>query len=350
MKKILVITFTGIGNMLMFMPSLKGLREMYPESHITLIYGNHQAKNVVDNTGIFDEYMYMERKVSSFLKVIRRVQKGGYSMSINGLFSSKNVLAIIPYLGRIPIRVGFANASNYHSKYGKFYTIPVKMESSQHEVDRRMELIKEINRRTIKEREFSNKMFLKLSENNKEFADEFYRLHNLEGKKVVCASVGSDDVHEWKRWNRRKYSLVFDTLMKKGYKVIINGAPSELNLISSITSRMIHKPIVSAGKTGSIRDVAGIIKKADLSITNDGGLMHVSVAVDTPVVAIFGPTDPCRARPRNKHDVVVRKDLSCSPCYNLRKKKKCKNNYRCFSDISVDDVLEKAMRILEETK
>ena len=71
-----------------------------------------------------------------------------------------------------------------------------------------------------------------------------------------------------------------------------------------------------AGKT-SVKQAAALIEQCDLLVCNDSGLMHVAVAVGTPVTAIYGQTDFRRTAPLGNQHTVIRHELPCSPCFKL---------------------------------
>ena len=97
-----------------------------------------------------------------------------------------------------------------------------------------------------------------------------------------------------------------------------------------------------AGRT-SITQLAGLLKRARLLITNDSAPMHLGCAVGTRVLALFGPTDPCKYGPHGKGDRVVRKGLHCSPCELAQ----CKFNHECMKSISADEVFGVAKEMLK---
>jgi heptosyltransferase-2 len=73
--------------------------------------------------------------------------------------------------------------------------------------------------------------------------------------------------------------------------------------------------------------------------------MHLAVAVDRPVVSIFGPTDEVWIGPYGRKDAVARLHLPCSPCY-LRSISKCPHNHACMRDLDAKDVIERAEKII----
>jgi len=83
-------------------------------------------------------------------------------------------------------------------------------------------------------------------------------------------------------------------------------------------------------------------KSFDILITNDSAPLHIAGSVDTPVIAIFGPTDHRKYGPISPGSIVLRKHLACSPC----EKAVCEFDLECMKQVSSDDVLNAAERIL----
>lgn len=345
MEKILVVTFTGIGNMLMFLPALRRIREKREILEMNLLYMNKAVKNIFEHTNIFDNYIFLDKNPISFAKTFIKIRKEEYDIVINSLFSSKNILALIPLFSGATHKVGFTNSDGYNNPFRFIYNVPVKMKPNQHEINRRLELSYALSLRTQAEKIREPK--IEPTEEERSFANNFYKKRKISKKDtVICVNVGCSEEQQWKQWNISKYAELCDKLIEEGAKIIINGSPEEKPMVDGVAWQMKHEPFISAGKTGTIGQVAAIIEKADLSITNDSGLMHVSVAVDTPVIAIYGPTDYTRTAPTNPNDVIVRKDLDCSPCYKFNKMEKCPYNYKCLEDITVDDVMNEVKKFL----
>jgi heptosyltransferase-2 len=99
------------------------------------------------------------------------------------------------------------------------------------------------------------------------------------------------------------------------------------------------------GKTNLLQ-LAALLERCHLLVTNDTGTMHVAAAVGTPVVALFGSTDPSTTGPWGEGHVVIRKDLPCSPCL----KRTCSTDHRCMELITVDEVEEIVSKKLKEIK
>jgi ADP-heptose:LPS heptosyltransferase len=89
-----------------------------------------------------------------------------------------------------------------------------------------------------------------------------------------------------------------------------------------------------AGKT-DIRGLVQVIRGARFMVSNDTGPMHIAAAIGIPVFALFGPANPVRTGPYGKGHRVIRREISCAPCY----RRSCKDP-RCLDMITVEEVAE----------
>jgi ADP-heptose:LPS heptosyltransferase len=101
------------------------------------------------------------------------------------------------------------------------------------------------------------------------------------------------------------------------------------------------KIINACGKT-NVNQLSCLIKRCSVYISADSSPLHIAAAVNVPVIALFGPTDPARHMPPAKDYLIIRRDLPCSPCY----KPKC-NNKKCMSLIAVDEVMAGIEKLLK---
>ena len=104
------------------------------------------------------------------------------------------------------------------------------------------------------------------------------------------------------------------------------------------------------GKT-SLTEAAAILARCSVVLTNDSGPMHVSVAVGTPTVALFGSTTKeLGFFPYGIGHTVIEKELPCRPC-GLHGRKKCpQGHFRCMKDITADEVYEAVARQLQKAR
>jgi heptosyltransferase I len=150
-------------------------------------------------------------------------------------------------------------------------------------------------------------------------------------------------VWETKHWGTDKFAEVARHFLSKGLGVILTGSQRERVICEEVAASA-PGAIDLAGMT-SLSELAALISRSIISITNDSGPLHLAVALDRAVIGIFGPTDPIWIGPYQRTDAVLHADLDCSPCY-LRKLKQCPHGHACMRSVSPLAVIERAENIL----
>jgi heptosyltransferase I len=175
--------------------------------------------------------------------------------------------------------------------------------------------------------------------------DSLLRQHGIDHDRLVIMAPGT--VWETKRWGTDKFAKVAQNFISKGFAVVLIGSQRE-RVVCEEVADLAAGAIDLAGMT-TLSELAALIRRSALNITNDSGPMHLAVALNRPVISIFGPTDPIWIGPYGRANAVLRADLACSPCY-LRKLKHCRHDHACMasvSAISVTERAESAMRLTE---
>jgi lipopolysaccharide heptosyltransferase II len=144
-----------------------------------------------------------------------------------------------------------------------------------------------------------------------------------------------------KQWPAGRFAEVIDRLhAETGARAVLVGSAAAAAGAASIAEASRARPIDLAGRT-SLRELPAVIAEARAMLTNDSGPMHVAAAVGTPVVAVFGPTNPSRTGPYSDRAVVVRSAVPCAPCYQRR----CDRPV-CLEEVGVEDVVGEARALL----
>ena len=123
--------------------------------------------------------------------------------------------------------------------------------------------------------------------------------------------------------------------------VILTWGADEKEAVEKIAAMMKRAPVIAC-KTGSLNELAELIKLCDLYIGGDTAPMHIAAFSNVPVIAIFGPTDPLINAPFGNKHMIIRKDISCSPCRN----RKCKTR-ACMEAITPEQVYQVAEKLLK---
>jgi ADP-heptose:LPS heptosyltransferase len=140
-------------------------------------------------------------------------------------------------------------------------------------------------------------------------------------------------------WTADAWARLTDLFIDKlDAAVVLSGGPGDVPYIHSIAERARELPLIAAGKLGLAEAVA-LIEASDVYVGVDSGPMHIAAFAGTPVVALFGPTDPAKVGPYGiGHSVVRHYDLDCLTC----RKRSC-DNRRCLEEITPE-------RIFDETR
>lgn len=146
-----------------------------------------------------------------------------------------------------------------------------------------------------------------------------------------------------KEWRRDGFAETARYFLKKGFAVILIGSDRERALCDEVAGTA-PGAINLAGET-TLPELAALIRRAAICVSNDSGPMHLAVALDRPVVGIFGPTDPIWAGPYRRDNAVVRAGVPCSPCY-LRRLSECPNGHACMKNVGAAMVIERVESIL----
>ncbi len=152
-----------------------------------------------------------------------------------------------------------------------------------------------------------------------------------------CPRVVVHPAARWptKLWEVPRWRELATALLAEGIGVVLTGSPEDDAIAEDISLGMNPRPLSLVGRL-PLKQLVAVLQNVDLMITVDSGPMHIAAAVGTPVVALFGPTDPLRTGPRGPGR-ILRRELPCSPC--LQRRCRIDDTYRCMRDLSVVEVL-----------
>ncbi len=121
-----------------------------------------------------------------------------------------------------------------------------------------------------------------------------------------------------KQWPEDRFREVAGRLARdRAATIVLTGAPGDRAQVEAVRTALPPERVLDLSDA-SLMTVAAVLARLDLFVTGDTGPMHLAQAVGTPIVAVFGPSQPWRYGPRGPRDRVVRVDLPCSPCNRIR--------------------------------
>jgi lipopolysaccharide heptosyltransferase I len=145
-----------------------------------------------------------------------------------------------------------------------------------------------------------------------------------------------------KLWEPDRWRALARALLAEGTGVVLTGSRDDESAVAAILAGLDPSPMSLVGRL-TLPELAAVLREADLMISVDSGPLHIAAAVGTPVVALFGPTDPRRTGPLGPRK-VLRRDLPCSPC--LQRRCQIADTYRCMRELGVAEVLDAARELL----
>ncbi|MCA9243475.1 MAG: glycosyltransferase family 9 protein [Phycisphaerales bacterium] len=152
------------------------------------------------------------------------------------------------------------------------------------------------------------------------------------------AVMSPGTIWETKRWTVAGFAAVAKHLRDRGQTVVLIGAPNEAERCRDV-AQACPGVFDLCGQT-SIPELAALIDRATVVITNDSGPMHLAAALGRPVVAMFGPTDELWVGPYGQPQGAIRLELDCAPCY-LRRLSRCPHGHRCMRDLRAENVIKR---------
>jgi heptosyltransferase-1 len=178
-------------------------------------------------------------------------------------------------------------------------------------------------------------------------ADRVNRLleeHGVPASKPLVVLVPGT-IWETKHWTIEGFAGVARQFLQDGFAVALAGTRRDQQRCRQIAAAAAGTCDLS-GKT-TPADLAALIRRAEVAVTNDSGSMHVAVSLGKPMVSVFGPTNPVHIGPYERPESVVRVDLPCSPC-NYRRLSQCPFDHACMKQVTSEMVVERVRKILSD--
>jgi ADP-heptose:LPS heptosyltransferase len=185
------------------------------------------------------------------------------------------------------------------------------------------------------------------------WAAEFLKRNNISQAKLliaVCPAGGESwgENGRYLRWPQDKFAHLCDRLIDNtGASIILFGSPEEEDIVKRVEVAMRNKALNTAGKL-SLEQFVALLKKCPLAICNDSGPLHMSVGLGLKTICLCGPVDErvYGPYPISRDNAVIKKELSCRPCYKNFRFPGCDYNHECLRGISVDEVFAAAERLI----
>ncbi|HEY2923995.1 MAG TPA: glycosyltransferase family 9 protein [Candidatus Eisenbacteria bacterium] len=330
-RRALVVRHRAAGDLLLTTPALRALRAGLPSATIDILVSRGTGAILRGNRDV-DRVLEMDRgsPVSQITRYVRLLG-GGYDLVLDMVSNPRS--AFMTALTRAPVRVGYDLRGRRWA-----YTIRLPREPAgpdgpvaRYAPEASLDLVRAIG---IPPRGLE--LTIHVSPEARAGIDGWLRRCGLGTRPLaVCLPSGTWST---KTWLPERFAAVMDALHETADVLWLWG-PGEEALAQACRARMQH-PSVVAPATGW-EELAALIQRTALLVSNDSGPKHVAVALGVPTVTIFGPTNPRAWQPGSgPHAAVEVPGLECLHCNQTRCPLPGERHMRCMRDVSVAMVVE----------
>ncbi|HOJ76528.1 MAG TPA: lipopolysaccharide heptosyltransferase II [Bacillota bacterium] len=332
--KILLINLMYIGDLLFSTPLIHSLKSVNPDNTIDIII-DEKYLEIVKFNPYLNSVIPINR--SSFsnnpkrnLQFIAKIRKERYDLALNLHYNERTTM--FTAFSGAKIRTGFAKSG----PYSLFYNKRIKVNPNQHKADEYLEILNHLGFEPIPN--IGLEMFV--DERSQAEADLMWTSAGLQSKNGI---IGINAGGNWqtKRWPEANFAQLVTQLDKEGLTPVFFGGPMDKPYVTNILQQTSVQPVVFTGKI-SLLHLAAMIKKCDVFISGDSGPMHIAASQQTPIVAIYGPTDPQFFGPYKVKHQIVKNELPCSGC----NRKTCVR-HACMKSIIPEQVLKATIQLLQ---
>ncbi|MCU0727842.1 MAG: glycosyltransferase family 9 protein [Planctomycetes bacterium] len=315
----LVVLWTGLGDVITSLPAVRALRERYPAARVALM-GAAPLAALLRDTVAFGDFAPLDmrlltgnrdrlpeedrRRLAGFLR------DGGFDLVVS--FPSSAALG--------------ASAREAGARYLEFSNVadpPVEA------VERALELARLAGADTA-----DRIPRIVVGEAARRRADRFLREHDLAGRPAAGLHPGGS--HAGKRWPASSFAAAGNAIARRyGARIVLFEGPADRDAAEEVRAGLDAAPVDVRGV--DLAELAALLARTAFLLCNDSGPMHLAAAVGTPVVAIFGHSDPLNWGPCGDRHEIVRRAVPCGPC-PPETARACPTA-ECVRGVTVDDVL-----------
>jgi len=327
-RSVLIIKLRGVGDVLLSTIVTKNLHLALPDARIDFLT-EPPAVDVVQGNPFLNNILVFNRRTMSGLGLIRTVQRRAYDMVID-LFGNPRT-ALVTRLSGARYRVGY----RFRWRSYAYNIVAEPRGAVVHNAQFNLDALETLGI-AIQDRN----LYFPIGPEDERHVDGILTAAGL-GQGLVVA-INTSGGWYTKRWGLDRFAELADKLVDCfGASIIITWGPGELEEAQKLKG-MMKKPAFVPPET-TLTQLGALFKRCSFLVSNDSGPMHIAAAVRTPVLGIYGPTNPSLQGPYGHGHVVVRNEtVGCLGC-NLTA---CPIGHPCMLELSVEAVLEAVQKLI----
>ncbi|MBI3548325.1 MAG: glycosyltransferase family 9 protein [Elusimicrobia bacterium] len=339
--RILVIMLRRIGDVILTTPAVRALKKLYPQAEIDflteapshqVLEGNPDLHEIL----IYDRPKGYSKAMSAYFQWINRVRAGEYDWVIDYMANPRS--AMITAMSKASVRAGAAHSSHRWAYSHLLAQSPKACYGA-------LEKVRVLRSIGLSPDESDFLPSITLAPEHREFAERAIReLTWNDGKPIVGFVPASRK--DTRRWPARSYAELGDILRKSaGARLLVFWGPGEEDLAKEIV-RGIGRDSAASPATKGLKDLAALLERCKLVVTNCNGPKHLAVACRVPTLTIHGSSDPASWNPpdNTRHQIARLEDLFCIGCRH----NECPYKLECMTGLSPERVGRQALEMLDE--
>jgi len=329
-RRIFVRGVNWVGDTVLTFPAVENLRRLFPQAALT-VFAPRDLSDLWRAFPHVDEVVPFEKRgaVRSFHeeRELARTLRKRFDLAI--IFPRSFHSVLLPYMARIPVRIGFRDEGrSFLLTHGIPRTPDLQRVHRVLYYSKLIEFLGKVDEGIAPQ--------IRLREEDRAWAEAFLKDQGfLDGRPLIGMNPGAT-YGLAKCWSPDRFRELGERLAQRWKaSILLFGKKEEGSTVQRILGSSGRWGADLTGKTTLVQ-LAALLGRCRLLVTNDTGTMHVAAATGPSVVALFGSTDPVTTGPWGNGHVVIRKEVSCAPCL----KRVCPTDHRCMDLITVDDVDE----------
>jgi len=346
-KEVLVIAFFLIGDTIMYLPSLRKIRQNFPNSQITLVC-TKVVETLLANQKIVDKFIIVDcpwiapfnksfKNLIAFFSKIRKINRKEYDICIDFRGDWRNIF----YMNFIKSK----RKISYSSSGGEYMlTDPITANDSiVHYSEEGLYLLDQIGLCADESVKFP---MLHLSDSDIKVVESFKTDRLLKDKLIVGLHPGVSASVGARKWDEGKFASLIKKIneLQLNIAFILFEGPNERYTIEKIRNELDENIKVVVVKE-SLSKYIILLNVCDLIVCNDSGAGHLASAYSIPTIVIFGKADPNAVKPLGDSVCIISHDLECKPCNQHI----CHlGTNECIKGITMDEVYCAVLKILNK--
>jgi len=310
--KVLIIKLSALGDVVQALPVAMAIRRQHPHARVDWLVERPSAGLLVGHPALSrvlisprhelsEDAIAALPEVGTFLGRLRSTRYDAV-LELQGLIKS----AIFARLARSPRKIGFRGGKEPAAAWVLSEPLAA-YDPERHALERYLDILEPLGVMRPARPEFG----LEPDDEHLALARQALGGHGQGRPLVVLHPVAK---WESKLWPVGHWVELARLLAGQGLDLVLTGGQADRALTAAIAQRSGAPVLDLAGRT-ELKVLAGVLRLADLAVCTDTGVMHLAAALETPVVALFGPTSPGRTGPWGSGHTVLRLGLECSPCF-----------------------------------